>query len=253
MNKTILITGATGEIGKSLAHFFSKQPIRLILAARDISKLNGLKEELMNPAADIILSPFNYNDVTSYSLIHSLIENQLDGCILITPKIAQTKQCLPSKEEWLETLTNVFIDPLEFFKSLIPLLTLKGSSKVVVLSGISSKILLSNYASNGAIRAAWQAQVKAMAFEYGKLGLHINTLSLGGVMTDSFIHKTKKESIQRNLSFEDVMKEKTSNVPLNKYASLTEVCSAVDGLLSHFSDHMTGQNFICDGGFIRCY
>ena len=147
----------------------------------------------------------------------------------------QTQSCLPSKQEWIDTLTSVFIEPLEFFKFIIPLLLAVESSKVVVISGISSKILLSNYAANGAIRAAWHAQVKAMASEYGKSGLHINTLSLGGVMTRSFIEKVKHEEIERDMSFEEIMMEKTNNVPLHKYASLDDICYAVDGLLGRFS------------------
>ncbi len=63
----------------------------------------------------------------------------------------------------------------------------------------------------------------------------------------------KNEAIEKNINFENVMMEKTSNVPLNKYASLEDICNAIDGLLNHFSDHMTGSNFMCDGGFIKVY
>jgi enoyl-[acyl-carrier-protein] reductase (NADH) len=32
-----------------------------------------------------------------------------------------------------------------------------------------------------------------------------------------------------------------------------EVSAAVEGLLSEFSDHITGVNITCDGGFTRAY
>ena len=55
------------------------------------------------------------------------------------------------------------------------------------------------------------------------------------------------------LSYEKIMEEKTNNVTLRKYASLENVCEAVNGLLGSFSDHMTGANFLCDGGFLKVY
>ena len=49
------------------------------------------------------------------------------------------------------------------------------------------------------------------------------------------------------------MNEETSNIPLRKYGSPDEVATAVEGLLSAFSDHMTGLNILHDGGFTRSY
>lgn len=55
------------------------------------------------------------------------------------------------------------------------------------------------------------------------------------------------------MTFEERLVEETSNVPLRKYGEPTEVAAAVEGLLSDFSDHMTGLNIMHDGGFTRAY
>lgn len=46
MNKTALITGASGGIGYEIAKIFAKNGVNLILVARNINKLNELKSEL---------------------------------------------------------------------------------------------------------------------------------------------------------------------------------------------------------------
>ena len=74
-----------------------------------------------------------------------------------------------------------------------------------------------------------------------------------GFVLNDLINKARTEAAERNISYEEIIAEKTQNVPLNKYASINDVCHAVDGLLSHFSDHMTGSNFMCDGGFLKVY
>ncbi len=55
------------------------------------------------------------------------------------------------------------------------------------------------------------------------------------------------------MAFEERMAEETANVPLRKYGRPEEVAAAVEGLLSDFSDHITGLNVLHDGGFTRAY
>lgn len=251
--KTVLVTGATGEIGQCIARHLASQPIRMIIAARDAAQLNNLRNELKIPHAEIIPIDFDYSKKNTYEKIGAMCQEGLDGCVLIPPRIPATAECMPSDDEWINIFHRVFVQPLELFKTLRLCLMKANPSKVVVISGISSKVLLSNYAANGAIRAAWNAQIKAMAFEYGPQGIHINALSLGGVMTETFTQKVAQEAQQKDIPFSELMREKTQNVPLQKYASLDDVAHAVDALLGPFTNHMTGSNFMCDGGFLRAY
>ena len=55
------------------------------------------------------------------------------------------------------------------------------------------------------------------------------------------------------MTFQQRLAEETSNVPLGKYGTPQEAAAAVEGLLSHLSDHMTGMNIMLDGGFTRAY
>ena len=55
------------------------------------------------------------------------------------------------------------------------------------------------------------------------------------------------------MTFEQRLAEETSNVPLGKYGKPEEVAAGVAGLLSDFSDHMSGVNIMQAGGFTRAY
>ncbi len=72
-------------------------------------------------------------------------------------------------------------------------------------------------------------------------------------MTDEFIRKLQKEAVEKNSSYTDILSQRVDNVPLKKYASPLEVAQIIEGLLSDFSNHLTGTNIICDGGFTRAY
>jgi 3-oxoacyl-[acyl-carrier protein] reductase len=88
----------------------------------------------------------------------------------------------------------------------------------------------------------------------GVFGLRFNTLSLGDVITDKLLEKIKHESEKNNLAVSEVLKTRFSNVPLRRYAEITEVVDMVDFYLnSEVSKHLTGQNTAFDGGFSRPY
>ena len=126
-------------------------------------------------------------------------------------------------------------------------------AKIVIISGISSVQVLGHYASSNVIRCAWLAEAKTLAFALGDQGLHVNTLSLGGTLTPGYRASLEKRAATAGMTFEQRLAEETSNVPLHKYGTPEEVAVAVEGLLSPFSDHMTGLNILHDGGFTKAY
>jgi 3-oxoacyl-[acyl-carrier protein] reductase len=126
-------------------------------------------------------------------------------------------------------------------------------AKVVIVSGISSVQVLSHYATNNVIRAAWLSQAKTLAFALGERGIHVNTLSLGGTLSPHYVGLIEKRAANAGMTCEERIAEETANVPLRKYGHPEEVAAAVDGLLSDFSDHITGVNILHDGGFTRAY
>ena len=253
-NKRILITGATGKIGSALCkHLFSKD-YDLILTARSENNLCNLSVELKNKKKGIIdFASADFRDPSSFLNLYQKCSLGIDGLVLIMPKIKPSADCLPSDECWINLFKENFIGPLALIRELMPFLTIKNKSKVVILSGISSLQVLSHYSHSNAIRAAWVAQAKTLAFAFGAKGVHFNTISIGGVMTDDFIAKLESEASVNGLTYDEVLAGRVDNVPLKKYASLFDIAHVVEGLLANFSDHITGNNIICDGGFTRAY
>src|SRR5215204_1669210 len=125
--------------------------------------------------------------------------------------------------------------------------------KIVIISGMSSVQVLGHYATSNVIRCAWVGEAKTLAFALGERGIHINTLSLGGTLSPWYKAGLEKRAANTGVSYEDHLAEETSNIPLRKYGTPEEVAVAVEGLLSPFSDHMTGLNILHDGGFTRAY
>lgn len=81
----------------------------------------------------------------------------------------------------------------------------------------------------------------------------MNTLSLGGTLTPGYASSLDKRAAKAGVTLEQRLADETSNIPLKKYGTPDEVAAAVEGLLSAFSDHITGVDILHDGGFTRAY
>jgi 3-oxoacyl-[acyl-carrier protein] reductase len=261
MSRTILVTGATGGIGSAVCKRLARAEISLVLAARDAEKLQTLCAELSStfPGTYTWISVDMTRDDSIRNFAGELSARNivLDGAVLMPPQDPPTNDPLPDSDKWREILQNSFVGPLSLLKAAISTMTpdpAKGRrSKIVIISGISSAQVMGHYATSNVVRCAWLAEAKTLAFALGDRGIHVNTLSLGGTLTPGYAASLEKRAAKAGVTIEQRLGEETSNVPLRKYGTPDEVAGAVEGLLSGFSDHMTGLNVLHDGGFTRAY
>lgn len=252
--KNFIITGANGSIGKVVAKKLASHGHNLTLLSRKLKPLQQFQEELQRQySGHFTIGTIDFDDKHTIKTALSDTPNIIDGLVLIPPRIKATADPLPDSQSWQDTFQRVFIHPLILIKELIPHLSQSERSKVVLLSGISSVQVLSHYALNNAIRAAWLAQVKTLAFAYGPQKIHFNTVSLGGAMTTTYEKRLQKKAQDNRIQISEQIEKEVSNVPLRKYASLEEICEVILGLLGNFSDHLTGSNILLDGGFTKAY
>ena len=259
--RTILVTGATGGIGLAVCDRLANGGESLVLAARNVDNLKALCRELpaVGSAAHSWIAVDMTQDQSVGQFAEALAERNvaLDGAVLMPPQDPPTNDPLPSSETWRTILQDSFIGPLSLLKAAIGAMKPDPANgrraKIVIVSGISSVQVMGHYASSNVIRCAWLAEAKTLAFALGERGIHVNTLSLGGTLTPKYSASIERRATSAGLTLAQRMADETSNVPLGKYGSPAEVAVAVEGLLSAFSDHMTGVNILHDGGFTKAY
>lgn len=253
MKKTILITGATSELGKAISEFLIKQGYRLILTARSLEKLSALSEQLKKQGGEIKYVASDFTDSNTFNHVIALLEkSNLSGMLLMPPQAPATSEPLPDEEIWHKLLNTSLVGPAVFIKKVIPCFT--KNARVLLISGISSRQPVSHYATSNILRTAWLGLLKTIADQYGPKAIHFNTLSIGGIMTEKFKKQIESEAQNSNTLFSEILSGRLANVPLRRYAELDEIAEMASFLLtSSAGQHMTGQNIVFDGGFTRPY
>lgn len=259
--RTVLVTGATGGIGRAVCARLAGAGHSLVLAARDVARLRSLGDELSNIGAGtcswLPVDMASDRSVEAFAQELATTATILDDVVLMPPQPHATADPLPSGDTWRTIFQTSFVGPLALLKAAIATMRPAPAEgrrcKIVIVSGISSAQVLGHYATSNVIRCAWLAEAKTLAFALGEQGIHVNTLSLGGTLSPWYVAGIERRAAAAGITYENRLTEETSNIPLRKYAQPEEVAVAIDGLLSPFSDHMTGLNILHDGGFTRAY
>jgi 3-oxoacyl-[acyl-carrier protein] reductase len=254
MKNTILITGATGGIGRALSIYLAGKGHSLILNARNLERLEALQAEIyaMGLSKPEILS-LDLSSALDIQKCDLAKLGRIDGLVLMPPQLDPVADPFATSAQWQNFFSSSFIGPLAFIQAILPNLKQANRGKIVIISGISSLQVLSHYATSNVLRCAWLAQAKTLAHFLGKDSIHVNTLSLGGVLTDEYQKELEVDASSSGQTVEQILAKETANVPLHKYAKPIEIAYSVEALLGSFSDHITGVNIAVDGGFTRAY
>ena len=235
-NKKILVTGATGGIGKALVQKFVSLEGNVLATGTKTEKLDALKKEFPN----INVLKF---DISDHSKIEEFIENvssQLVGLDILVNNAGINMDNLSLRmkdEEWKKVIDLNLGSTFFLCKYGIKKMLKNKYGRIVNITSIvghTGNLGQSNYAAS---KAAIIGMSKSLAIEYAKKNITINCVSPGFIqsnMTDGIV-----ESIKAVL---------TSRIPMAKLGKGEDVANTVAFLSSDAASYITGQTIHVNGG-----
>lgn len=241
-NRVALITGASEGIGHDLSLALSAAGATTIICSRNIKKLKNLELLIKGNGG----KAFSYQiDVTQVNEIEKLKEyvlrdfNKLD--ILIN-SAAYTINALAwdtTEDEWDKSVDTSFKGTFFCCTKLGEIMKNQGYGKIINLSSTYAKATQPTRSVYCGIKAGISHLTEALAVEWGKYGIRINTLAPTAVKTPSreeYLKKHGQGTIDR--------------VPLGRIAETDDLIGATIYLCSPASDFVTGTTLFVDGGFV---
>ena len=240
-DKKILITGATGGIGKALVKKFLSLEGNVLATGTKIEKLDALKKEF--PKVNILKF-----DISEHSKIEEFIENvssQLTGLDVLVNNAGINMDNLSLRmkdEEWQKVIDLNLGSTFFLCKYAIKKMLKKKYGRIVNITSIvghTGNLGQSNYAAS---KAAIVAMSKSLAIEYAKKNITINCVSPGFIqskMTDNIV-----ESIKAVL---------TSRIPMSRLGTGEDVSNTVAFLSSDAASYITGETIHVNGGMYMAW
>ena len=235
-NKKILVTGATGGIGKALVQKFVSLEGNVLATGTKTEKLDALKKEFPN----INVLKF---DISDHSKIEEFIENvssQLVGLDILVNNAGINMDNLSLRmkdDEWKKVIDLNLGSTFFLCKYGIKKMLKNKYGRIVNITSVvghTGNLGQSNYAAS---KAAIIGMSKSLAIEYAKKNITINCVSPG------FIQSKMTEGI-----VESIKAVLTSRIPMAKLGKGEDVANTVAFLSSDAASYITGETIHVNGG-----
>ena len=239
MNPIVMITGASGGLGRVCATRMAENDWQVVSVTRDAAAFNASGDAVGEIIEADISTPEGANlAITECRERFDAIPSGLINCagsILITPlhltKEAQYRDCLRSN------IDSSFFSLSAFVSALIKA---KQPGAAVLFSTVAARIGIANHEAVAAAKGAVEGLVRSAAATYASKGVRINAIAPGLM---------KGPSTQRFFASDAMEKQMAAQYPLGRYGALEDAADAASWLLSDAAQWITGQILSVDGGF----
>ena len=243
-NKVALVTGAGKGLGKACAIALAEAGANLIIISRtkkDLDKVSKVIKKFKVKCKSYVC------DVTNYNHIKSIINEQSRIDILINNAGNNIPEHFTKvKTRNMEYLVKVNTIATFNIAQLCALKMIKSKNRKKIGGAIINMSSQMGHVG-GPIRSVYnmtkfglEGLTKGMSIDLAKYNIRVNTICPTFVVTPMTSKFFKSKKFKR---------EVLSNIPLGRFAELSEVASSAVFLASDASSMITGTSLLVDGGW----
>ena len=235
-NKNILITGASGGIGRELVKKFVSLGGNVVGSGTKTEKLDLIKKKYPN----IKVKKF---DLSEHSRIEEFIDDvslQLGGLDILINNAGTNVDNLSlrmKEEEWKKVIDINLTSTFLLTKYAIKKMLKNKFGRVVNITSVvghTGNLGQSNYAAS---KSGIIGMSKSLAIEYARKNITVNCVSPGFIVSDMTMNIAEKVKIYL-----------TSKIPMGKLGTGDDVSNCVAFLSSEQASYITGETIHVNGG-----
>lgn len=243
-NEIILVTGASQGLGRQFARVLAARGAAIVLAARQIDKLQSLEQEIKDGGGRAVAVQMDVTDLGAMAAALDQAEAALGPITVLINNagVATEKLAVDQTEaDWDKViganLKGAYFLATEVARRMIA--RQQGGNIVNIASVLGQSVL--KFVSPYAISKAGIIQAtKAMALELASSRIRVNALAPGYIDTD----------INRELWATPAGEKLLKSIPQRRVGHESDLDGAIMLLASNASRYMTGSVVTVDGGFL---
>ena len=237
--KKVLVTGASGGIGKAIAIELSSSGADLCLTGRNKSELENL-QKIIGRNCQIIIS--DLSDSQGISNLADQAQDIMGQIDILVNNAGITKDNLfmrMSEDDWNEVININLNSIFKLTKQLIKGMVKRRYGRIINITsviGVAGGAGQSNYSAS---KAGIISMSKSLAQEVGSRSVTVNSIAPGFIETNmtAELSDDRKEDILRSIS-------------VGRLGKPDDIAGAVCFLASDKASYITGQTIHINGGML---
>ena len=252
-DRVVLITGASGGIGRVMAQRYAEAGAALVLAARRRPELEETARLVGGAGAEALV---HVTDIRVEEECRLLVRTALDRFGRLD--VLVNNAAVPGRDEaiadatlenWNDTLATNLIGPMLLSReALRQAMVPAASGNIQFLSSAAAKSVHPRKAHYAVAKMGLLPLAQTLAIEVGGLGIRVNTLVVGGVAGELIDGYIARRAGEEGVSPDVVRTRIASGAALQRLVRPEEVADVSLWLASDATSAITGQNINVTAG-----
>jgi NAD(P)-dependent dehydrogenase (short-subunit alcohol dehydrogenase family) len=231
--KVMLITGASGGIGSSIAEYFVEKDYRLVLHHNNNQPTLIESDDVLHLKADLTVEK---------EVAHLLerAEKQFGHIDIIINNAGISESSISWKtslESWEKTINTNLTAPFLVCKHFIPQMKKNNWGRIINISSVVGQTGFIGTAAYTASKAGLIGLTKTLSKELSSFGITANNIALG------YFNKGMIRDVP-----EELKQEIEQTIPLKRLGEPSSINHTIAFLIDEASNYLTGQTINLNGG-----
>ncbi len=240
MNKTAVVTGASGGIGRACALKLAENGFNITvnyLKNKEKAEETALEIEKLGVKALIFKADTSDKKEVGAMFSETVKTFGSVDVLINNAGIVEDAYLLMVSEDSLTRSLEVNVKGYLLCAQAAALKMMKNGGKIINISSVSSVLALEGQSVYSATKGAVNSLTAVLAKELAPRGITVNAIAPGFIETDML------KSIP-----EDKKEQYLKSIPMRRFGAAEEIAEAAAALCTGTFSYMTGQVLILDGG-----
>ena len=246
-SNVVLVTGATGGIGKSIVNKYSRQGFTLAIADKDEEQANKLVHEINHGNGKAMAFPGDLLDQNYCDSLANEVQKKLGSIDILINNAGLMRRgdITQTSDEDYDLSMKINVEaPFRLIRAAIPLMAEAGGGSIVNVSSCWGISPGPNHLIYCTTKAALAAMTKCLGRDHAHQNIRINAVCPNEVNTPML--RTGFEI--RGLNPDDAIDELNQSVPIGHIAEPEEIANVVSFLSSDEARYICGSLVEINGG-----
>ena len=236
-DKVVLLTGASGGIGKSIALKMKESGAKLIISGTRKNVLDEIVTQLGSDTKSIVTNLSSKESILALANEAETIHGRIDILINNAGITADNLFLRMKDEDWDKVININLSASMRLTRQVIKGMLKRKSGRIIFISSIVGYTGNAGQSNYSASKSALVGLTKSIALEVASRGITCNLIAPGFIstpMTDKLTDEQKKKIIV--------------NIPVNRLGEVEDISNGCVYLASDEASFLTGTTLHINGG-----
>jgi NAD(P)-dependent dehydrogenase (short-subunit alcohol dehydrogenase family) len=251
-DRVCIITGGGHGLGRDFALAFTREGAHVAICGTNEQALTATAAELragghrvLSMVADVAdekaVAHLVEATLAEFGRIDVLVNNA--GIAGPTAKVTEV-----TREDWERTLAVNLTGAFLCARAVLPQMAERRQGKIINIASVAGHIGYAMRAPYAVSKWGMIGLSQTLAVEWGSHNIQVNTISPGPVRGERMEQVIHRRAEQMNLSLEEITRQYTSSLALERFVEPEHVAALAVFLASSESDSMTGETIRVSSG-----